>query len=60
MIIKRKLKNQKRRFCKEMQAKYEVEFEVTSKHKKRQKNDMQTEFRLVVSGVDVSQGCNRF
>ena len=37
-----------------MQAKYEVEFEVTSGHKKRQKNDMQTEFRLVTSGIDVS------
>ena len=30
-----------------MQARYVVEFEVTSKHKKRQKNDMQTEFSYI-------------
>ena len=30
-----------------MQARYVVEFEVTSRHKKRQKNDMQTEFSYI-------------
>ena len=38
-----------KRIMTEMQSYYEAEFEVTSRHRIRQKNDMQTPFRSVAS-----------